>query len=936
MGVSGQTHMPEFLLKTKLHIPLVRRDLVPRARLSARLETGCAAHKLVVVAAPAGYGKTTLVAVWATDDSSALGHRASILRERIAWLSLDADDNVPERFLAYVVGALQMVEPSLGQDIAEALQSSTPLDINMLLTALVNQLDALEGELALVLDDYYLIHTLAIHQALSFLLEHAPPRFHLIILTRTDPLLPLARFRARGQLLELRQDDLRFTEEEAAQFLAQTMGVAVSSTDMATLTHRTEGWVAGLQMAGLSLQGHPNPASFIREFTGGHRYIMEFLLEEVLNQQTQPVQDFLIKTAMLERLNGPLCDAVIESTDAQAVLEYLEHANLFLVPLDDKQHWYRYHHLFADLLRQRLRRFAEPEMIAGLLFRAGAWHEAQGDIPEAVSYALAVADYARVTALVERYGLPLFYRGEILLITSWLKALPEAVIRAQPLLCVVHATCLVLTQQSADSIAQAEAWLDAAEAALCEIPCHDEIHDITTGFMLKLRAYLARFQGDPPTDVIALSRQALERLPVGNTWFRSALWYNLGVAHWETGDEEAASQAWIEARRIGLSCGDLFNALSAVQAQAAAVRARGRLRAAAEIHREALLTIVAPAERAGQSLSVAGILHVALGSIQVEWNDLEEAERSLTHGLALLALTSLSHAQFEGYFALARLKQALEEGKAARLLIEQAEGLYPMMKSGHPNSLFYRATAYLAQAKVRLCVQQAFADPRCLAEAEHWTPYYGLTEDAGRYDAGQFTLARLVIAQHRARLGAPRASLAAVLQFLNAQLKQARERDWVGWQIETLILQGLTYQLQGNLSPALRALEAALVMAEPERYTRVFLDEGPPLTQLLHLGIQREAWHAPHVTGYANVLLQSAPHPLPTCQHQGAQLVEPLSERELEVLRLLEAGLSNRQIADSLVVALGTIKTHVHNIYGKLGVERRTQAIARARELHLL
>ncbi|MBN2393525.1 MAG: hypothetical protein JXR84_22520 [Anaerolineae bacterium] len=917
------------ILKTKLHIPPTRPELTARARLMERLNAGWrAGYRLILVSAPAGYGKTTLLSAWAGAQPA-------------AWLSLDDEDNDPARFTAHLIAALQTREPAIGEEVLDALRALQPPSMEVMVAAVVNQLDGVAGPLALVLDDYHLITALPVHQALDFLLDHLPAQMRVVIATRSDPLLPLARLRGRGHLLELRQDDLRFTSEEAGQFLAETMGLALSNADVMALTACTEGWVAGLQMAALSLRGCADSTAFIEAFSGTHRYILEYLLEEVLNRQPEAIQMFLMKTAVLDRLSGPLCDAVLGESapgqvDAQAILDDFERANLFIIPLDDERGWYRYHRLFAELLRHRLRQVTDAETIAALYLRASAWYEREGLIAEAVACALAAPDDAYATSLVERHVLPFFYRSETVLVYSWLKALPEALLRDRPLLCAVYAGCLVLVEQSALTFSQAEAWLNMAESGLASAASASSRE--ATGFILKFRAYLARFRGAAPAEVIALSQQALERLSDGNSWFRSALHFNLGTCYWELGDEDAAAHSWAMARAVGEACDDLFNAFSAVYSQAMIVRFKGRLHEAASICEDALQSMVVPAGRLGHSPPIAGVLHVMAGHIHVEWNDLDVAERMLTQGLALLALTSATSVRLEGHFALARLKQAQGHGAEAFEVLRRIEQLCAANASSGYRMSFYQGAAHVALHKARLWVQQVVYNPDHLDDAVRWAREWDITLDVERYTTSRLVLARLIIAQHRQRAGQPLFDLPALFDFLARQLQEARGRSAVGWQIEALILQALAYHVRGDLAQALSALHQALVLAEPEGYTRIFLDEGPPLAELLRLGAQRDVWRTPRLIAHADRLLDAFPDYTTevTVPFLPSGLIEPLSEREMEVLRLLNDGLSNRQIAEELIVTVGTVKTHVHNIYGKLGVKRRTEAIARARDLHLL
>lgn len=933
------------LLAPKLHIPHARPDCVPRPRLLDQLDQGLTG-RLILVSGSAGYGKTTVVSQW-------LATRP----HPVAWISLDAGDNDPVRFLRYVVGALQTIMPGLGQTVQSLLQTRQLPPIEFVVTLLVNELcgrqdthGPAERSLVLVLDDYHLIDAQPVHYVVAFLVDHMPPHMRLILATRADPPLPLSRWRSRGQMVEIRTGDLRFNTGEVATFLDRATHLDLSTEDVGLLETRTEGWPAGLQMAALSLRGRADAAAFIRAFSASHRYVLDYLVEEVLSRQPKAVQTFLLQTSILERLDGSLCDAVTGQAESQAVLERLERTNLFLVPLDDAGRWYRYHHLFADLLYQRLRQSAGAEVIATLRLRAAEWYEREGLVAEAVTCALAAADHAYVATLIARHGLPVYYRGDTVLLHGWLKALPEAVIRDRPLLCAIYASCLMLVQRAPEPFAEAEAWLDEAEAALeeggpsvgaADVLSRDEI----LGLTLQFRSYLARFRGDPPQRVIALSLQALERLPAGNSWFRSALYFNLGMAYSDSGDEPSAFDAWDRARQVGEACGDLFNAVSAVYAQAAVTRLRGGLHRAADICREGLRSLVAPAERSGRSLPIAGLLHVGLGIIEVEWDDLEEAERELTRGLTLLALTAAGRPQLEGYFALARLRQGRGDTEAALRVLDEAEQLLTRAKSSGPASPS-PARADVASHRVRLWLRKAEDDPRCLAEAQRWAREWELALDAEQDAVAQLTLARLIIAQHRRGDSAALADPPALLRFLGRQLCWAQAKGRVGRQIEVLVLRALAGHVQGDLRQALDALRQALALAEPEGYVRIFLDEGPPLAELLRLGQQRREWGDPPLAGYAGRLLDAFPgrhmdpeadEPVPPRPPSlDAGHIEPLSERELEVLRLMASGLSNQEIAERLYLAVGTVKAHLHHIYGKLGAQGRTQAVARSRELNLL
>ncbi|MGD1993579.1 MAG: hypothetical protein PVI59_10325, partial [Anaerolineae bacterium] len=513
------------LLKTKLHIPPTRPERVSRPHLIDRLNTG-RHRKLTIISAPAGFGKTTLLSDWINQlDSPA------------AWISLDESDNDPTHFWAYFVAALKGIQVDV-EDVSQVMFQSPRLPpVESTLTPLVNQLDMVSRPFVLVLDDYHVIETPAVHEGLAFLLKHLPPQMHMVIATRVDPPLPIARLRGRAQLTALYQADLRFTSEEATDFLNQVMGLDLSAENVTALEQRTEGWIAGLQMAAISMRGHDNAASFVRAFTGSNRYILDYLSEEVLRQQRQYVQTFLLQSAVLDRLSGPLCDAVIGTADpaaidAQSVLEYLERANLFIVPLDDERRWYRYHHLFAGLLRRRLQR-ETPHLVPKLHHRASVWYEENGLMAEAVGHALSAGDYERTADLIERAGWATFTRGEMTTILGWISALPERLIRSRPKLSVLNAWAMAKSGH-----------LEDVEACLADIDPHQ-----LPGEVAAVRAYVAGVHGDL-SRAVELARHALDHLPEENLLLRAIVAQNLGVAYHWSGDSAAAVRTLTRAVKL--------------------------------------------------------------------------------------------------------------------------------------------------------------------------------------------------------------------------------------------------------------------------------------------------------------------------------------------------------------------------------------------------
>ena len=941
------------LLATKTYIPTPRTTLVPRPRLTERLNAGLC-RKLTLVSAPAGFGKTTLVSAW-------LQH----VEHPVAWLSLGRGDNDPLQFWRYVIAALQTVDETVGEAAQAALQTSRPPPPETLVTTLLNDCVASSDErqdspYILVLDDYHVIENPAIHTSLNFLLDNLPPQLHLVIATREDPPLALPRRRGRAELVEIRVADLRFTVEETAELLNTLAGLHLSREDIAALEKRTEGWIVGLQMAVLSLQQQTpvDQHDFVAAFAGDDRYIVDYLVQEVFERQSPRVQSFLLQTSILERLCGPLCDAVVgisesanqrigepanqqigvsltrSPADSQAVLEYLERANLFIVPLDDRRQWYRYHQLFADLLRRRLSQAADTQRINALYQRASAWCQHQGLITEAVSYALDGSDLEYAAALIERYVLGLFYNSEIALIHHWLKALPAGLMRSHPLLQAVYAsTTVLLSGYSTDSLELAGRWLQEAEktpspGAEPGIPdrAGQPTYNEMAGFISKFRAYLSRFRGDTPQTVILLSQQALDRLPKDERKFRSALLTNIGCAYMLLGDETEAERVFAEARQTGESSGDLFNAAAAARGQALILRKRGRLHEAAAICRDSLQFIGRCSEEIGRPIPYAGVVYITLGEIMLEWNDLEEAERLLTKGVTTIKLLP-DFTAVEGYSALAWLKRAQGEIEQAFELLAQAEQLQPT------------ASPYIAAHRLRLWLTQAEDKPDRgrLESLPHSLAHAGRLESEPHHDLlkylEQVALYRLLIVQHRLQ-GHP--NLQPLLDCLDRQIHFAREKGWHEWVITFLILRTLALQAQGNVDQAIASLQQALTLAEPGGYVRVFLDEGAPMRQLLQEAVARRA--ARESAEYANKLLTAALDTEKCTAKPVAieSLIKPLSPREIEVLRLIATGATNPQIAQRLFITVDTVKKHLYNIFGKLEVKNRTQATARARELGLL
>lgn len=909
------------ILVTKLYIPPPRARRVLRPRLLGYLNTSLD-RKLSLVSAPAGFGKTTLVSDW-----------VAACERPVAWLSLDEGDGDPTRFLIYLVAALQTVASEVGEGVLGALQSPRPPPIEGVLTALLNDTTAVSHAFSLVLDDYHLVDSKAVNHALAFLLEHLPPQLHLVITTREDPALPLARLRARGQLVELRAAELRFTPAEAAEFLGDVMGLDLSADEIAQLEARTEGWIAGLQLAALSLRGRSDSAAFIRAFTGSQRFVLDYLVEEVLQRQGERVRSFLLQTAVLGRLSGPLCDAVTGRGDGREMLGTLERHNLFVVPLDDRRHWYRYHHLFAEVLRARLLA-DQPGRVPVLHQRASVWFEQNGLPAEAIRYALAAKDFARAAGLIELAARATLMNRREETFLGWLKALPDALIDTRPVLCVYYALALLTHDLEA-----AEARLRAAERLLEDVaqsgrPGAPAVERVVVaeaelrslpGIAAITRAYLAGALGDVPGSASHAAR-ALELLPEDEPLWRGAVAVLLGLAQWTGGDLNAAYRSFTDGMMSLKAAGDLTQSHSGAFMLASIRTAQGRLREAAGIYEGALRRASDEADQGEPTAPGTVDLHVGLSELCYERNDLAAASQHLLTSKALGEHDAVAENRHRWYVAMARVKEAEGDLSGTEKLLEEALRLY--IPSPDP---YVRPIAAL---KTRVWIKQGR-----LTEALEWAREAGLSFDDNLSYLREFehiTLARVLIAQYKS--DRVNSAIRQAMSLLERLLSAAEEGGRKGSVIEILVLQALAHQAQDNVPAALDPLARTLTLAESEGYVRMFVDEGRPMATLLEKMARKGNVH---VQAYLRKLLAAYGPPdgareTPR-QAAGAEgLLDPLSERELEVLRLIAQGLSNREISKRLFRALSTIKGHNQTIFEKLQVQSRTEAVARARELELL
>ena len=907
--------MPTPVIATKLYIPAPRPDAVLRAGLIARLNEGLH-RRLTLISAPAGFGKTSLVSAW----SSGCGRP-------VAWLSLDDADNDLARFLTHLVATLQTIAPTLGADVVALLQSAQPPAVDALLPLLLNQIAALPQPVLLVLDDVHLLDARTIHQVLAVLTEHLPPQLHLVIITREDPPLPLARLRARGQLAELRAADLRFTRAEAAAFLTEVMVLNLSADDIGTLEERTEGWIAGLQLAALSLQGHEDVPSFIRTFAGDHRYVLDYLVEEVMERQPAAVRSFLLQTAILDRLHGPLCDAVTGQEHSGARLEALHRGNFFVVPLDDRRQWYRYHHLFADVLAAQLVA-DQPDQVATLHRRASAWYEHNGALSEAIRHALAAGDGTRAADLIEQAAPAMRRDRQEPILLGWLTALPDELIASRPVLSVQYAGALL----SAGDLAGAEPRLRAAERWL-DTPSPELVVRDEAAFR-QLPAAIALYRAAQALglgNVVATVRyaaQALDHVGEDAPVLRGAATALLGLAHWTSGNLEGAYRSFADGLTQLQEAGNIADAIGGAIALVDIQVAQGRLRAATRICERGLQLA---AQHGAPQLRGTADMHVGLSEIAHERGDLRAALEHLARSQQQGEHTGFPQHPYRWRVALARIRAAQGDRDGALDLLEEAERRYV--------GDYFPPVRPVAAWKARIWLAQGqFGDVLAWAQERRLSAHDELSY---LREFEHLTLAKVLLA--RSRTDPAARSLHEAIGLLDRLLEAADAGERTGSVIEILVLRSRAYQIQGDIPAALASLYRALTLAEPEGYVRVFVDEGPAMAALLAaLRPTPDTRSDPHQP-YRKLLLAAFHHARSAAARTGNTpgvlrsdaLVEPLSEREREVLRLLSTDLGGPEIARELVVSLNTLRTHTRNIYAKLGVNGRRAAVRRAEELGL-
>lgn len=901
--------MSEILLQTKLFRPLSRPSLIPRPRLIEKLNAGLAG-KLTLVCAPAGFGKTTLVAHWGQQLAEAGDWY-------LGWLSLDENDNEVERFFTYFVAALQQINGRFGQSTLELLQSSPTDNLQFILTDLLNSLAQAPQNLLLVLDDYFHINNPAIHEGIQFLLDNAPPGFHLLLLSRTDPPLPLARLRARRQMTEVRQDDLRFAPAEVNQFLNQLMALDLPVTAVTALEKRTEGWIAGLQMAALSMQGRTDIDRFISDFSGSHRYIFDYLTEEVLAGQPAEMRDFLLQTAVLDRLCAPLCDALLEIAQSQQILEQLEAANLFLMPLDDARHWYRYHQLFADLLRQQLRR-EQPELESVLHSRASHWFEQAGFTDEAIQHALTAADYERAASLVAEHSQSLLNHGEMNKLLSWINRLPAEWQRQQPQLIFNHAWALLFHSSSQEM-----------EAALSHMP--DAVVNSLpySAYLLVLRCIAATRRGQTD-EAIALAEKAEAQLaalePSPTTQSMRGVSALVLANEYRVRDGSRAGQFFDTAVSLSRESGNLIAFLTAVRDRGRFLLEQGQLQQAEAVFREGIQSEQQWARKLGspnRKLLAAAPIHASLAQLLYEWNRLDEAEVHLVDALRLLPLVGPVN-QSQGLITLARLRLAQGNAEAISSILEQLDILQE-----EASNRYTRRWLAIAIAETTCALYQQEAAPalqRTLEQSLATLTHEPLNDEP-----------MAVLAQVRVLLALARP--ADALPLLETLTTQMQKNGLHGLWLSAILLRCLAQQALNEPEKALTGLQQALPVAKSSGYLRLFGDGGEPMAELLQTAVQHKI-----LPDYANSLLKhlrfedlsNRQSSVVNVAERDAFAHQSLSPRETEVLQLVAQGLTNKEIANELVIAPSTAKRHTINIYNKLAVSNRAEATAKAYELGIV
>jgi len=906
------------LLSSILSLPTLRHSLVPRGNVLRRLREGLhGGHSLTLVSAPAGYGKTTAIREWVEESEFP-----------VAWVTLEKSDNDLRQFLTRVLTAMQNAGEHVGEGALEAVETGQDVDLQRVLGLLIDDLRCSNQQLVLVLDDYHLIANDRIDQFVGSILDKTLANLRLVVATREDPSMPLARLRVRNQLTEIRAMDLRFSLEEASEFFSKVMGIDVSGKEIEILENRTEGWVAGLQLAALSLKEGRNPARFVEAFRGTHRHVLDYLIEEVLNSQPEEVREFLRRTSILDQMSPSLCEAVTGLEASGKYLHYLESNNLFLVSLDEERTWYRYHALFGELLRSQLVQ-AEPECVDDLHERAAGWYQTNGFILRAVEHAFQISSSSKVCKLIEEYAIPMLYRGEVSTVVGWFDRLPEPLRLCSPMMCIGKAWSLVLTLREPRQ--EVEQALQAAQDALNLADADEALRNVIAGQTASIQARLMRLSaiaGKRPEELIKTSQKAQHLLPEGEKAIRSVNALNIGYGYEALADWPAAERAFKQAFEDGVAGGNFYAAINGPISLIVIAIMKGQLKDALELCE----TNIDLFNRllAAQSFPPIGGLHILKGNILLEENRLAEAEEALTLGLSLERWTGEFRAHTKGYSALARLRSIQGNWKG---MLESVKFLGETRVEG---------TIYAEALRHRLSVHDGAASKIDLEEAHLWVTqpaitFNNLPDITGvdpisetyfqTYLSAARILTRLAVRNPRAR------SLLDVHNYLARLEKFADTHKLVGWLVEIWVVRALMYQVEGRAEDAHHMIQAALSASAQRGYFRIFLDEGDLVRPLLESAEPRLKDN--DLSAFVKRLLEAMPGEA-TKGKTDLVAKETLSDRELEVLGLLAAGQTYKEIGRGLCLSLNTVEFHIKGIYRKLSVNRRVQAIEKARERNLI
>jgi LuxR family maltose regulon positive regulatory protein len=914
--------MKSILLATKLYRPPIPPKLVRRPRLVQRLNEGLElGRQITLISAPAGFGKSSCAAEW-----------VSGLDLPVAWLSLDRLDDDPVRFFTYLVAALQQVDETLCQAVEKVLQSGQIPPIEIMSMTLGNELLSVPGRFVLILDDFQVIQDRFILEVLEKLVTNPPPPLHLVLLTREDPSLPLARLRANNQLTEIRAEDLRFTLSEAGRFLAEVIGLSLSPADVATLEDKTEGWIAGLQLAGFSVRGRADPSGFITGLSGSHRHILSYLTEEVLSQQPEEIQHFLLQTSILDRLTGDLCNAVTGRTDGRVLLERLFAANLFLIPLDDEQQWYRYHHLFADLLRNLQSAF-EKAHVAGLHRRASRWYAQAGMASEAIQHALDAADYAMALHLIEPQATGMMVQGYAKTVQSWLNAIPPELRLHSPR----TSMAFVWMHLMRGTFAQAAPYLEQLQAWFASPQPEEEPDPSLKAEWLALQASLLVAQGKA-TEGLMLATQALEIAPAEDGVVRSLACNGLAGAHLQMGNYASAVEAYQAAILHSRAAADFVSEMLSSSLLAQMTIRHGQLHLAFETASQAIERV----EHSEVVPPASAIVYGALGQVHYQWNQLEQARRHLLRAIQLCALGGYADGEIYCRALFARLLQAEGNLEASSQEIQEA---LELMQSEAP--VWVRAEVVSQQVRL-YCAQDRLAAAEVALKQQGFPfedklPISGFAPEQNiTHEVGLLYNSALRVLLHQVQVERETTNLKRGIDLADRLIGGALAGQYIFAALETLLLRAQMVAVLGDHRASRADCARALELAEPEGFINIFVEEGLPIAEalaFLHkhnlLGAVQPAYVGNILAAFSRVQSQdSARGEQPAADWPPGN--EPLSRRELEILRLIAEGCSNQEIAERLVLSLNTVKKHTSNIFTKLGVNSRTQAIARSHQLKLL